>query len=250
MISLPPAKNPAGDILRIADYNAMRAAIQALDQRIGNIYVPPRRLLAEPALPVRVFNDTGVDLEPYWVMGIKEQVFTADADDMRRRVLEVEVPTADQLGRFVILVDAIPGVAEKGIGWAWLCGVVQVPVTFRNETDIWADCKDGETDYLQSAGRGTARILWKESGTGLKWAVVQFPFKPAELLCKTEAAIALDASGNVIECNKAGTAVTNAVHFAATNIGPGDAESGDKVVVNWDGGGFGDPFFDARRPVG
>ena len=36
-----------------------------------------------------------------------------------------------------------------------------------------ADIDDGDPSHLVSADSGAAKVLWKESGTGERWAVVQ-----------------------------------------------------------------------------
>ena len=40
--------------------------------------------------------------------------------------------------------------------------------------------KASETGFLET-GSGSARILWKESGTGLKWGIVLFPVGQPQL---------------------------------------------------------------------
>jgi hypothetical protein len=46
-------------------------------------------------------------------------------------------------------------------------------VDVQSETDTEAKLVDGVTEYLDSCeSGGTADILWKEAGTGLKWALI------------------------------------------------------------------------------
>ena len=42
----------------------------------------------------------------------------------------------------------------------------------------FADVADGVCTSLKSGGTGGATILWKEAGTGLKWALVRFDCAP------------------------------------------------------------------------
>jgi hypothetical protein len=51
-------------------------------------------------------------------------------------------------------------------------GVVNVRINVASASHDYAELAAGETDFLNSAATGLARILWKESGTGIKWATV------------------------------------------------------------------------------
>ncbi|MGB0890082.1 MAG: hypothetical protein ACPGWS_07350, partial [Solirubrobacterales bacterium] len=65
------------------------------------------------------------------------------------------------------------------------------------------DIKSGETSHLESAVRGGARILWKESGIGVKWAVVRIgnccepPQKIVEFVLDEDLCIGDTASATV-----------------------------------------------------
>jgi len=48
--------------------------------------------------------------------------------------------------------------------------VVRIDVT--SSPHRYANPIDGQSGYLRSDATGLFRILWKESGTGIKWAVV------------------------------------------------------------------------------
>ena len=52
-------------------------------------------------------------------------------------------------------------------------GVAVCQVDKIEEDDSWADVKVGDVTALQSATTGSAYILWSESGTGVKWAIVR-----------------------------------------------------------------------------
>jgi hypothetical protein len=54
---------------------------------------------------------------------------------------------------------------------------VKVDVT--DEDHGYADVTDADATKLTSVSRGSAQILWKESGTGLKWATVRLGVPPA-----------------------------------------------------------------------
>ena len=75
------------------------------------------------------------------------------------------------LGRFAILTGPIP---NGKIGQAAVAGVCVAKVDVQAEDDGFADIADGSTASLTSGPSGAATILWKETGTGEKWAIVRF----------------------------------------------------------------------------
>ena len=56
---------------------------------------------------------------------------------------------------------------------AMALGLCPVKITVENEDHAFADVNDGEAATLKSTATGAAQILWKEDGTGEKWAVVR-----------------------------------------------------------------------------
>ena len=72
---------------------------------------------------------------------------------------------------YAILLEPLE--AEE-IGRAAILGVVPAKVTVTDETDGYAAPAVGSVDgALASAKSGTARILWRESGTGSRWCLLQ-----------------------------------------------------------------------------
>jgi hypothetical protein len=89
---------------------------------------------------------------------------------LSRVALEVTLPSwPDDAGRFVILAEPL---AAGEIGRAWASGVCQAWIDVTDEGHRFADIDDGSS-VLVSRGTGAASILWKESGTGTKWAIVR-----------------------------------------------------------------------------
>ena len=123
---------------------------------------------------VLVKNSSGSDCAQFEVLGI-DGVVIAPADneaEFRQRVALVGVtPSAEDWGKFVVLQGPIP---NGGIGLGVIAGATVVQIDVQNENDWYADMKDGDRSQLESAPEyGAARIFWKESGTGTKWAVVR-----------------------------------------------------------------------------
>ena len=60
------------------------------------------------------------------------------------------------------------------IGRAMVLGVTPAKITVSASDDQYAQPRAGSsTGVIETAATGTARILWKESGTGSKWAILQ-----------------------------------------------------------------------------
>ena len=79
-----------------------------------------------------------------------------------------EVPADD--GQFVIFLEPVP---DGDMGMAVVAGVVPVQIDVVNAAHKYADVKHEDVSELQSRLVGAAEILWKESGTGTKWALVR-----------------------------------------------------------------------------
>lgn len=123
---------------------------------------------------VSVRNDSGTDRSRFDILGINGLVF--DANDNLARFKNASVilkgitpaePT--HVGKFVVLQEPI----KKGkIGRAAIRGMTAVKVTMAAESDLTADIYAGWLSSLKSGSSGSAQIIWKETGTGLKWALV------------------------------------------------------------------------------
>lgn len=123
------------------------------------------RAIRDPSI-VLIRNDTATDLDFMSVLGIDVPlILPADnLNEWRSRVMFSAVdPTEDHAGKFCVLQEPIP--AGK-MGRAMLIGVTPVVLDVTDEADGFADVADGVTATLKSGTHGSARILWKEAGTG------------------------------------------------------------------------------------
>jgi hypothetical protein len=150
-----------------------------MDLARGQVAVPGGQPMpVDRAGLVLVENGSGEDLDRYGVLGISGLIFDAD-DDLdafhNNSALTGEKPTAAHRGLFVVAVEPI---AINDYGYARVAGATPVLVNVIDEGDAYADVED-EAAYackrLKSGLRGVARILWKQEGTGEKWAYVHFP---------------------------------------------------------------------------
>jgi hypothetical protein len=123
---------------------------------------------------VLVKNATGVDQSRFAVLGISGPIYTPDdnLDSFKNKLAFVgAVPTtASYTCKFAILLEpAVNGAIVRAV----VAGVVAVQVDISDANHSFAEVKDSSSVSLKSAAIGSAQILWKQSGTGLKWALVR-----------------------------------------------------------------------------
>ena len=123
---------------------------------------------------ILVRNDSGADRGRFDVLGVSGVVITPgdNPDAFKSKVALVGVsPTeAQHAGRFVVLLEPI--VSGK-IGQACAAGVTIARVDVVDTDHRFADVSDGTAAQLKITQSGAGAILWKESGTGVKWVVVR-----------------------------------------------------------------------------
>jgi hypothetical protein len=133
---------------------------------------------------VLVQNNSGYTVPSQGILGI-DSILISPADNaesfLLRPGLSCVTPTAAHLGRFVVLLEpARDGAIVRGV----LGGVVQVKVSMVESGQKWADVLDGDATQLESGNVGTAQILYVESGTGTKWALVRLGVLPGVVVVK------------------------------------------------------------------
>lgn len=155
-------------------WNELVSAAAYVDRARRSDRRPGRGLQFPDATRVRVKNASGVDRDRFGVLGIDDSVFTPTTNAGRFKnaiYLEGNTPAApDHYGKILVLCQPIK--AGK-IGWAWATGSCVVQVSFAYDDQPYADIKDGDAGLLEADEGGGAQILWKESGTGAKWAIVR-----------------------------------------------------------------------------
>jgi len=162
-----PLRFPAGLYNGLVDlYRAWR------EGRLGGGTAPPAQSVVNPGV-ILVKNDSGSDQARLAVLGI-DAPFESPADYEEGFLREVGVKCVipylgSHFGRFVILQEPI---GADNYGRALVFGITPVKIDIENEAHQFADVDDGVTTVLASGTSGAARILWKESGTGEKWAYV------------------------------------------------------------------------------
>lgn len=167
-----------GQPLKIAaaDWNAMADAAEAYQRSRAN-QTAGSNGSSLPAGLVLVRNDSGAGRARHEVLGIDAPLFTPtdNLDQFKSRVaLKGVSPNATtHAGRFVVLYEPIRS-TEIGLAWASTVCPVQISVT--DASHQYADVATGDMAKLASGTSGAAHILWKETGTGTKWAIVRLSY--------------------------------------------------------------------------
>lgn len=196
-------------------YNDMNHLIE--DRRMRGLSVQART----PAVNndfVLVKNISGVDVGRFGVLGIAGILFnpqTALPAFVSRTVFTGQIPSeSHQTGQFLVCAEPI---RNGAIGRAWATGIVTCRIDVLNQTHTYATAKPNDTTQLISADQGLCYILYKESGTGTKWAVVRYGSTGNSLrwaFCAQDM-----GSGNTLDCflDTDGTGTLVTVYFKLLN---------------------------------
>jgi hypothetical protein len=163
----------AAQVFSAGFHNACVDALKWVDaQRNRNGAGAANSLVDDPCV-VWIKNAGEEDRDRFEILGIDSTVPIAPTDNLdafkQHFVLNGVTPTAAHSGKFVILLEPI--VAGE-IGSALAMGVCPCKVQVAAGGMIYADVSDGDGTALEESDSG-AQILWIESGTGTKWAIVR-----------------------------------------------------------------------------
>lgn len=133
---------------------------------------PPSR--SPTTVPIK--NTTGGALGRFAVVGLDSILFGPDLNlsEFKNNFAFVGYTPAagTHEGKFAIVQE--PVASGKIATRAAVAGVTVCKLYVTAESDTHAEIADGDTAELKTGTSGSARILWKEAGTGTgKWAVVR-----------------------------------------------------------------------------
>lgn len=136
---------------------------------------PPPPVALDPAT-VWASNATGAATGRFAVLTVQDSILdpSSDTDGATQDVM-VEGITPTAAGQAFVVV--IGGLQADEIGRAVAAGVVWVRVEVSSSGHAYATTINGNNTKLASSATadGCARIVWKESGTGTKWALIALP---------------------------------------------------------------------------
>lgn len=125
---------------------------------------------------IDIRNDSEEDVDRFGILGLDDLVFTPTdslGDFQASPLYSGVVPVfPDHDGNFCVALDPI---ASGKIGKARVAGLVcvQIAITSGLEWYDHADVTDEDASKLTLLPAGAAQVLWKEEGTGTKWAIVR-----------------------------------------------------------------------------
>jgi hypothetical protein len=159
-------------------YNAFVDAARDHQQRQMSTSADAQRD-KDPSNIVLVKNESGADRARFDILGVTGPIFSrADnaATFQDRIALRGVTPTSEHVGRFVVLVDAIP---NGTIGRAYVSGACLTRVRMLDEAHALADVDDGSAAQLASSEAGAASLIWVEpiaerADPSIAWAVIRF----------------------------------------------------------------------------
>lgn len=124
-------------------------------------------------LIVEVKNNTGAAVPRYHAIGLDDPLFTPTDNEqtfLNQLVFNGETISAEYFGKFAVVQETI----EDGrIGKALLQGITVAEITVDDENHVTVDVDPAGGSKLVTQSVGAGRILYKESGTGSKWAVIR-----------------------------------------------------------------------------
>jgi hypothetical protein len=195
---------------------------------------------------ILVRNDSGAARARFDVLGVSAPIYTPTQNlaTFTNQIAAVGVtPAAGHAGKFVILLEPL---AAGSIGQALAVGVCPVQVNVTDADHGFADIATGQCGYLASGTAGAAAILWKETGTGVKWAVVKlaiqggssqagsstFPAKVAAAVSGAAYTVREQScTGAGIFADKSGAQLVTAHNLAELSLGPGGAVPTSSIVL-------------------
>jgi len=136
---------------------------------------------------ILVRNDSGALVDRFGILGVDDIVIAeSDNSDQFKSspALSVITPAVpDHSENFVVLAEPLrheAEVADRPIGVAVIDGVTVAQVDVQDADHNFAVVVAGQTTKFASAADGAVKIVYKESGTGDKWAVVRLGGRPFE----------------------------------------------------------------------
>lgn len=146
---------------------------------------------------ILVKNSSGADRARFEVVGLATGPVISPVDSLagfhQLPALVAALPTtADYFGKFAILQEPVK---SGSLGRAVACGLSYVKIEVAQTWHQRADVTNSSAAKLTSCPQGAAQIIWAESGTGEKWALVHIG-SVLEVVLDSKAPSAWSAGGD------------------------------------------------------
>jgi hypothetical protein len=181
--------------IRASTWNALLDMERRIATGEGAAPASPGRGQSDPTL-IRVKNTSTTDLGRYGVCGLGDTLWMPtdnQAQFLEMVVLKAIAPASNMQLTFGVAVEPI---AIDRIGRVQVEGSTPVKINVTDEANQWAICTANMT-RLETRPYGTARILWKEAGTGERWGVVRLGLLSGPFRIQFPGAV---AAGSSIAC--------------------------------------------------
>ena len=170
---------------------------------------------------VLVRNDSDLQCQRYNILQISGVAITPEnsLSDFQRRPVFTGIVPGDTSGTESQLLICAEPIAPGQIGRAWIDGVITTQIDVTDNDHTYATMKPDDITSLKSDESGPCCILWKESGTGIKWAVIKIGGGSGGGSVRWAFCSENAGDGNMLDClldtDITGTPVT--VHFTLLN---------------------------------
>lgn len=194
------AKVRPGDPLKIAasDWNTLLGVAESARRGQLPSLQPPGYTTTAAGVIIPVKNSTGSDVSRFHAAAIDAPLYThSDNADtfFNQLVLNGIAPTSSYFGRWAVFQEATP---TSKIGRALIQGLTVAEITVGHADHDRVDIDTAGGAKLVSQFYGAGEILWKESATGTKWAIIRVgAFVSPKLKAVADEYIAAGSSGDV-----------------------------------------------------
>lgn len=210
--------------IRAADWNDVLALLGQW-RRGGRVLSPlgGQELLATRPAWVWVKNTTTSAVPAFGVLALDQPIFdlSSVANEKYEGVrFDGVTPSTStpHYGKFAVLQE--PAEANGGFARGVIAGQTLAKLNIADADDVACDIANSTTSHLTTSMHGSARILWKSSGTGSseKYGLIEIGSWVSLMLGKTSGAINKAASGTVtIWSGAIGSEATTGVDVTAYN---------------------------------
>lgn len=183
----------------------------------------------------QAYNDSGSDFQQFEIVGLQDILFSPTDNEPEFRdnfAFKIVAPTSSHAAKFGVTLEPI---SYSSMGAIQLTGITVCKVNIVNASHGFAIVTPNDQTQLTSVPQGGIPILYKESSTGKKWAVVALGRVPlGRKKAKTTSIITVGGSGtvNVYEAGaitsplRTETAYLN--WMATTSVA-----SGKECIIEW-----------------
>lgn len=167
-------------------WNTIVDVVSALQRERARGSTDTERDLPRASGIIQVKNASGGDLPAFGILGIDAPVYTpTDSVNMfaLKTALRGITPTSSHVSKFVVAMGPI---GSNAAGDCVLSGFAICKIDVTDASHTRADVKASDNTKLASGSVGAAQIVWRETGTGTKWAIIRLGGEvPLNRLVKT-----------------------------------------------------------------